>query len=99
VIEFRLLSQEAEVVELEIETPGAVLTVVTDLRLDGESVVLYDLHVDGPGAGTLGLAKLRTIVRAAMEAYDVEVLEVRGYRRTTGAAPGRWPGVLRFTRR
>jgi hypothetical protein len=99
VIAFRITVQEAEVVELEVTTPDARLTVVTDLRLDGESVVLYDFHIDGPGAGTLGVAKLREIVRALMEAYDVPLLEIHGYRRSTGAAPGRWPSVLRFTRR
>jgi len=87
------------VVQLEVTTTTAVPTIISDLRLDGDVLVIYDFHIDGPGAGSLGLKGVRQVIRAAMEAYGIESLEIHGYRRTTGAAPGRWPDVLRFTRR
>jgi hypothetical protein len=94
-----IVEQDGPTVLAEIIFPTERLSVVAGIRLEAVGIVLYNLHIDGPGAGGLGVAGLRQIVDQVMELYDVEVLEIHGFRRTTGAKPGRIPGPLRFARR
>ena len=64
------------------------------MRLDGDRLVLYDLHVDGPGPGVFGLRRPRAATQELMGQFDVRTLEIRGFVRTTGAGPGRLPPPL-----
>lgn len=96
---FTILDQDRDAIEALIATPGGALTVICRVSLHDERVVPYDLHVHGPGPGTLGPAALRAMVREVMEQFDVGTLEIRGFARTTGAAPGRTPAPLVFRRR
>jgi hypothetical protein len=98
-IEFRIVESDGPTLRLEARLPGAYLEVVTSAKLDGDTLVLYDFHVDGPGAGSLGVAELRGLVHKAMEAYDVAHVAIHGFERSTGANPGRRPRILRFARR
>jgi len=95
---FRIVEVEGPALWLEVQTPDALFEVITNVRLDSETLVLYDFHVDGPGAHALGLREVRRLVHEAMDAYDVAQLEIHGFRRSTGANPGRKPRVLRFVR-
>jgi hypothetical protein len=98
-VDFRIVETDGPTLMLEVILPRTRLEVVTSVRLDGNCLVLYDLHVDGPGAHSLGVAEVRGLVRKAMEAYDVARVEIHGFERSTGANPGRKPRVLRFARR
>jgi hypothetical protein len=91
--------QDGPTVLAEFELSGQAISVVADIRLDDETITLYNLHVDGPGAGVFGVSALRRLIDGIMEFYDVESLEIHGFRRTTGAGPGRIPAPLRFNRR
>ena len=96
---FTILDQDRDTIEVLIPTPVGALTVVCRVSLHGERLVLYDLHIHGPGPGALGLVAMRAIVREIMEQFDVGTLEIRGFARTTGATPGRVPAPLVFRRR
>ena len=93
-----ILDQDGDTVEASIPSPVGPLIVICRVALQDGRLVLYDLHVHGPGPGALGPVALRTIVREVMEQFDVRMLEIRGFARTTGAAPGRIPGPLVFRR-
>lgn len=98
-VTIRITEQDGSTIAAEIVVDGHRLTVITSVSFKEDTVILYKLHVDGPGANVLGTAKLREIAAAVMEQYDVAELEIHGFPRTTGASPGRTPGVLRFRRR
>jgi hypothetical protein len=89
---FRLIEQDGEVVEFEARTGNIIITFIAAVRLEGDTVVLADLHVDGPGANTAGTGVLLRVARHLKEHFDVRELRVEGARRTTGAGPGRVPG-------
>ena len=93
-----ILDQDGDTVEASIPSPVGPLIVICRVALQDGRLVLYDLHVHGPGPGALGPAALRRIVREVMEQFDVRMLEIRGFARTTGAVPGRIPGALVFRR-
>jgi len=96
---FRIVEVEGSALWLEVRTSDSLLEIITNVRLDSETLVLYDFHVDGPGAHALGLGEIRRLVQRAMDAYDVTQLEIHGFRRSTGANPGRKLRALRFVRR
>lgn len=96
---FTILDQDGDTIEAALLTSAGTLTVICRIQLDGDRLILYDLHVDGPGPGTLGLRRLRLAMQELMEQVDVRALEIRGFIRTTGAAPGRLPPPLVVHRR
>lgn len=96
---FTILDQDRDTIEALMATPIGALTVICRVSLHGERVVLYDLHVHGPGPSTLDLTALRGIVREVMEQLDVDTHEIQGFARTTGAGPGYIPSALIFRRR
>lgn len=51
----RLIEQDADVVEAEAEVPEGRIVVVARIKVVGDEIVLYNLHIDGPGTGTLGV--------------------------------------------
>lgn len=98
-VQIEIVDQDGTAVEAIIRTPDADLQAITNVRLDGNTLILYDFHIEGPGPNALGMALLRKIVRRVMELEDVQYLEIHGFRRTTGANPGRTPHTLKFRRR
>lgn len=94
-----IAEQDGDAVFAKAATAHGAVTIVCRLRLLPDRLLLYDLHVDGPGVGTLGVGGLRRVVDEVMETYGVERPEIRGFRRTTGAGPGRVPSPLVFRRR
>lgn len=98
-VQIEIVDQDEAAVEAIVGTPEAELRIITNVRLDGNTLILYDFHIDGPGPNTLGTALLRQIACRVMELEDVQYLEIHGFRRTTGANPGRIPRTLKFRRR
>lgn len=95
---FHLVEQDGTTIFLEVMVDSYILTIVTDVKLDEDSLTLYNFHMDGPGANRLGAGALRRLMHQLMEAYDVTQIQIEGFRRTTGAGPGRKPERLRFGR-
>ena len=83
---------KGDIVAFTITTPaGHVLQVWSQIELKARTGVLRQLAIYGENVGTAGLgyAALRQLARAAMEAFDVDALEIEGARRTTGPYKGR----------
>jgi hypothetical protein len=49
-VDFRNVDTDGPTLMLEVLLPTARVEVITNVRLDGDSLVLYDFYVDGPGA-------------------------------------------------
>ena len=87
----RLVERDEDVVELLVVTPNGDVTVICEMEITGQSLVLGKLHIDGPGAGSLGLRELKNIIRLYGVQQGVRKVIVRGAMRTTGAHPGHVP--------
>ncbi|MFZ1431660.1 MAG: hypothetical protein WAS21_33475 [Geminicoccaceae bacterium] len=96
---FTICDLDGDTIEATLATPAGTLTVICCVRLDGDRLVLYNLHVDGPGRALVGPGRLRAAMQELMEQTDVTALEIRGFVRTTGANPGRLPPPIVFHRR
>lgn len=86
-----LVEQDGIAHEFQIKIGSHTLTVITNLEIEGDTMLLRDLHVDGPGPGQLSASQLRKAIRVLGQSYKVTVVVVRGFERTTGAKPGHIP--------
>ena len=88
------------VITARISCPAGQFLIMGEmLRFDRE-LRLGAVHIQSEtvGPNVLGWARLRQIARAVAEKVGVDVILIEGAARTTGAAPGRIPRPLRFTR-
>ena len=76
---------------LEAISERGRMEVVTAVRVEGATAYLDGFHVDGLGAGSVGVAALRAFARELGHQLGVQRLVIRGGLRTTGANPGRLP--------
>jgi hypothetical protein len=86
------------VVTIVVQTPDGALRIMGDLELDGSTMTLLGVHVQGAQANAVGAGNLKLLARLVIERMELDELVVEGAARTTGASPGRRPRVLRFTR-
>jgi hypothetical protein len=82
----------------DVVTSDGVLQLLADVEIADDHLVVRDLHVGGDAQLRWGWSKLRAIGRLIAEKLDVDYIEVHGAVRTTGANPGRRPGVVRLSR-
>lgn len=87
----RIVETDGDVVELVAATSQGDLTAITGISMDGDSLVLSGLRVSGPGAGSLGIRELRTLMAELGRMYGARRVTILGGRRTTGANPGHVP--------
>ena len=87
------------VITLLVTTPAGRLSFVAEAIMLGTVLRLRGVHVQDGGRNAIGAANLMVIAQAMLEGMDLDGLEVEGALRTTGANPGRRPGVIRFSRR
>jgi filamentous hemagglutinin len=87
----RIVETDGDVVELAATTPSGEIRVITDWKLAGRELILNRLHLDGPGAGSLGLQMLRDLAREFGRQCAVDRVIIHGGVRTTGANPGHVP--------
>lgn len=89
-----VVDRDEDVIEVLIRTPYGDVTVVTGFGMEGDALVLRELHIEGPGAGTLSPARLRSYARELGRQEGVRRVIVQGAKRTTGANPGHRPRVI-----
>lgn len=70
--------------------------VITGMTKEGDTLVLNGLHIDGPGAGALGLRELRHLATALGRQEGARRVTIYGGIRTTGAYPGHTPRPITF---
>jgi hypothetical protein len=91
-----------EAFHILLQTEYGLFEVVADANQEGRTLHLIDLHVEGPGPNTIGtgpFARLaRDFAQICLEYADADELVVYGFRRSTGANPGRVPRPLVFRR-
>jgi len=87
----RIVEIDGDVVELAATKVHGEVGVITGIRQEGQDLILSSLHMDGPGAGSVGVATLRNLARVLGRHYNASRVIVWGGVRTTGANPGRVP--------
>ena len=90
----RIVEIDGDVVELAATLPIGEIRIITGFKLEGEDLVLMGLHIDGPGAGSLGLHTLRDLARDFGRQCSAKRVMIQGGIRTTGAAPGHVPRAI-----
>ena len=83
---------------VDVLTPVGVLQILGEIEIGEAHLVVRDLHIGGDVHVTWGWSRLRRLGRVIAEKLDVDYIEIRGAVRTTGANPGRRPGVVRLSR-
>ena len=72
-------------------TRRGTIEVITNVWLEAQTAYLDELHVDGPGAGSMGIQDQLALARELGRQLQVRRLVIQGGVRTTGAKPGRVP--------
>ncbi len=100
-VRFEMVADMTEdpVVTIVITTPAGRLTVAAEPVVSGTILVLRGTHLQDSRPNAMGAANLMVIAQALMERMEFDGVDVEGALRTTGANPGRRPGVVRFRRR
>jgi hypothetical protein len=92
------LEVEGDTFSVELSCQDHIISIIAEVTFEGRVAMLWNGHIGGDGANTLGAALLRSLTRWAMEFLDVDELRIAGATRTSGAGPGRIPSVLVFRR-
>jgi hypothetical protein len=77
---------------------SAEISAMAKVQFSRDRLTLSGLHLDGPGANTMGVRRLRQFAQWLMKQVDVDELRIEGATRTTGACPGRGPTPIVFRR-
>ncbi|MER9093288.1 hypothetical protein NKI34_19740 [Mesorhizobium sp. M0700] len=82
----------------DVVTPDGLLQLLGNMEMGSNHLVVRDLHIGGDAEVQWGWSKLRKLGRVIAEKLNVDYIEIHGAVRTTGANPGRRPGVVRLLR-
>jgi hypothetical protein len=85
-----IVEQDGDVVEIRA-SGNTTVTVICDMQLVGQTLILNRLHLDGSGPGSSSIGELREMVREFGRQRGAKEVMVLGAKRTTGAAPGKVP--------
>jgi hypothetical protein len=91
-----VVEQEGNVVRIVASGPKGTIEVIAEMEKQGSQLILNGTHVDGPGAGTMGIRELGESARQSGRQEGVSKIIVYGGRRTTGANIGHTPRPTRF---
>jgi hypothetical protein len=92
----RIVETDGDVVELAATTAKGEVRVITGMTREGDTLILKGLHIDGPGAGSLGLRELRNLATDLGRQQGARRVTIYGGTRTTGANPGHTPRPITF---
>jgi RHS repeat-associated protein len=87
----QIVQTEGGLVEMVGTGPRGEIRVLTEMVKEGDALVLRGMHMQGPGAGTVGLRELREFARQLGKEQGVNRVIIEGATRTTGANPGHVP--------
>jgi len=82
-----IVEQDGDVAWIVAETVVGRVEIIASMVREGDTLLLRGLHVDGPGAGSMGVAMVRRIARELGKQQHVRQILVFGGVRTTGATP------------
>ncbi len=92
----RIVETDGDVVELAATTAKGEIRVITGMTREGDTLILKGMHIDGPGAGSLGLRELRNLATDLGRQQGARRVTISGGTRTTGANPGHTPRPITF---
>jgi RHS repeat-associated protein len=87
----QIVQAEGSLVEMVGTGPKGEIRVLTEMVKEGDALVLRGMHMQGPGAGNVGLRELREFARQLGKEQGVNRVLIEGATRTTGATPGHIP--------
>ena len=91
-------SEPGGVAIVELITDIGTITVIGEFRLEGATLVVRGVHVQGLWAGAIGLGGLYQIGCAVLRRLgDVDAIRIHGARRTTGKTAGKIPRTIAIT--
>ena len=90
---------EGDVIAIRVGTPAGVVALMGEVAIEGRTLIVRGVHIEGSGPNSVGATNLRAIAELVLERIDCDEARVEGAIRTTGANPGHRPRVLRFTGR
>ncbi|HLX64899.1 MAG TPA: hypothetical protein VKX17_26750 [Planctomycetota bacterium] len=91
---FEVIEEDQKVIDFRAARREIWVEIISEIERADNCIVLRNLHIDGAGAGTLGLKGIRDLMRDFCAAFGVKSLHVYGARRTTGANPGSIPAPI-----
>lgn len=97
-----VLSLEPDAFWGEMETEVGKVEIVSHYAIKGDILELWQFHVDGPGAGSFGISRIRAAIIQLGRQFKVRRVVLSGGTRMTGAGVGpkglgqRKPQVLIF---
>ena len=98
-MEVSIKELDAETILASVDYDGVILEIIARAAMDGETMVLSEFHILGPGRNCLGRPKLKALIADLMEKLELDELRIEGAARTSGANPGRKPAPLVFRRK
>jgi hypothetical protein len=81
---------------LAASTTKGDISIITGMTKEGDTLILNKMHIDGPGAGSLGLRELRSLAEDLGRQQGAKRVTIYGGTRTTGANPGHTPRPITF---
>jgi hypothetical protein len=87
---------EGNLVIAEIMTAIGRIQIAGEVAIEGRTLYLRRVHVQGLYRGALGRTGLNAIGRKLLEEIDVDQIVIEGSTRTTGKNPARPPRPFRF---
>jgi len=87
----RIVETDGDVAQFLAKTAKGNVTVITGMVKEGDDLILRGMHIDGPGAGSLGPSAIRDMAKDLGRQQGVKRVIIHGGIRTTGANPGRVP--------
>jgi hypothetical protein len=91
-----VVEREGNVVRIVGSGPRGTIEVITEMEKEGSQLIFTGTHIDGPGAGTMGIRELGEFARQFGRQEGVSEIIVCGALRTTGAKIGHIPRPIRF---
>lgn len=86
----QIAERDGDVVEI-VGHGKTTITVIADMQLVGETLILNRVHMDGSGPGSSSVGELREMARELGRQHGAKEVRVLGAMRTTGAVPGKIP--------
>ena len=91
-----IVERDGDVVRIIGTGPKGDIEVVANMRREGSTIIFSKAHIDGPGAGQMGIRELGEFARQFGRQEDAGEIIIEGAKRTTGARPGHIPRPFKF---
>ena len=92
-----IVERDGDVVRIVGNGPNGAIEVIASMKREGARIILSGAHIDGPGAGKMGIRELSAFAKQFGRNENVKEIIIEGAKRTTGARPGHVPRPFTFS--